>query len=176
MPCLHAEVIGAPFWEAVLARFLAQRLREALRLIPGEGRNLARKPPYGGCLLGHGVLPQTHRRHRQATCRPKAISDGGAIAEKCNSSVPGARAYLQGNVRSKDILYYGRFVMAGIAHLATSALSFSPPVPCEGTTNSRDHPGELGQHAQDKGDSRQLLQSADPLPRPPTAGLLSQCR
>jgi hypothetical protein len=43
MPCLHDGEIGASLWEIVLARFVAGKPCDALRLVPREGRNLARK-------------------------------------------------------------------------------------------------------------------------------------
>jgi hypothetical protein len=43
MPCLHDGEIGAPLWEIVLTRSVAEKPCDASRLIPREGRNLGRK-------------------------------------------------------------------------------------------------------------------------------------
>jgi len=45
MPCLHDGEIGAPLWEIVLAKSVAGKPCLALRLVPREGTNLARKLP-----------------------------------------------------------------------------------------------------------------------------------
>jgi hypothetical protein len=46
MPCLHDGEIGASLWEIVLAKSVAGKPCHALRFVPREGRNLARKLPY----------------------------------------------------------------------------------------------------------------------------------